>query len=301
MAKASPLKDLTLSKRLRRLRMGLATLLGRPQGFFIPYRYARSAEAAVGGYPEIERLFKAREATFAEYLGRTGDYADDLRAIAEDAQPPEPRWGQGWFPRLDAAMAYAFVRSFDPKRLIEIGSGHSTRFMARARRDGGLSTELTAIDPAPRADLDRLSLTLHRAPLQQAPLDLFGTLADGDIVVVDSSHILMPGSDLDVFLGRILPQLPKGILLHFHDIFLPDPYPTNWAWRGYNEQAALLPLLHSSEWDVLFASNYAVTRMARQVQSSVIAELPRWDGVYESSLWLRKIDPCASSRGSERI
>lgn len=301
MAKAIPSKDLPFSKRLRRLRMGLATLLGSPQGFFIPYRYARSVEAAVGSYPEIERLFKAEEATFAEYLGRTDDYADDLRAIGEDAQPPEPRWGQGWFPRLDAAMAYVLVRIFAPKRLVEIGSGHSTRFMARARRDGGLSTELTAIDPAPRADLRRLPLTLHREPLQQAPQGLFDNLADGDIVVVDSSHILMPGSDLDVFLGRILPRLPRGVLLHFHDIFLPDPYPRSWSWRGYNEQSALLPLLLSSEWDVLFASNYAVTRMARQVQSSVVAELPRWDGVYESSLWLRKVDPCTSSRGSERI
>ena len=34
------------------------------------------------------------------------------------------------------------------------------------------------------------------------------------------------------------------MLLHVHDIFLPDPYPAAWDWRGYNEQAAVAPLIH---------------------------------------------------------
>ena len=290
---------LALSKRLRRLRMGLATLLGVPQGYFIPYRYAAAAENAISSYPEVEAHFAAREAQFAAWLGRADELANDLRAIGEDAQPPEPRWGQSWFPRLDAAMAYVFVRSLAPRRIVEVGSGHSTRFCIRALRDGGLEAEVAAIDPAPRADISRLPLTLHRCPLQEAPAGIFDELAAGDLVMIDSSHILMPGTDLDFFLGRLLPRLPAGVYLHFHDVFLPDPYPEIWAWRGYNEQQALLPLLFSGGWVPEFASHYVQTRMRRALDDNVIGSLPCWRESYESSLWLRKQGADEASRETE--
>ena len=45
------------------------------------------------------------------------------------------------------------VRSLRPRRIVEVGSGHSTRFLARAVADGGLDTRITAIDPRPRASI----------------------------------------------------------------------------------------------------------------------------------------------------
>ena len=44
---------------------------------------------------------------------------------------------QSWFPTLDAAVAYAIVRAYKPPRIVEVGSGHSTRFLSRAASDGG--------------------------------------------------------------------------------------------------------------------------------------------------------------------
>ncbi|MEM6422157.1 MAG: hypothetical protein AAF698_06175 [Pseudomonadota bacterium] len=41
------------SRRWRRLAMGLAKLLGRPRGFFSPYRYAESV-VLPAGYPAPE-------------------------------------------------------------------------------------------------------------------------------------------------------------------------------------------------------------------------------------------------------
>ena len=41
--------------RVRRLAMGLGTLLGRPRGFFIPHRYAAAAQPC--GYPALEASF----------------------------------------------------------------------------------------------------------------------------------------------------------------------------------------------------------------------------------------------------
>src|SRR5579859_4318418 len=90
-------------------------------------------------------------------LARIESYADQLEAIGNDA-PPAPRWNQDWFPRLDAAAAYAMVRTLAPRRIVEIGSGHSTRFLARAVTDGGFDTHITAIDPQPRASLEGLKV-----------------------------------------------------------------------------------------------------------------------------------------------
>ena len=125
--------------------------------------------------------------------------------------------------------------------MVEIGSGHSTRFAARAIADGGLETQLIAIDPEPRADLQALKVEWHRETLQQAcripAAHVIAAFHPGDLLFVDSSHILMPGTDVELILTELLPRLPAGALVQIHDIFLPDAYPADWTWRGYNEQA----------------------------------------------------------------
>jgi hypothetical protein len=113
-------------------------------------------------------------------------------------------------------------------------------------------------------------------------------LRAGDILFVDSSHILMPGTDVDWLLNRILPALAARVLVHFHDVFLPDPYPESWAWRGYNEQQAIAALLQGGACDCLFASHYVATRLAERLERGVVAELPRPAAALESSLWLVK-------------
>lgn len=195
--------------------------------------------------------------------------------------------GPGLVPRLDAAVAYTLVRKLAPRLIVEVGSGHSTRFMARAIADGGLETELVTIDPAPRATIEALPVTLVRGTLQQADPELFGRLQSGDMLCVDSSHILMPGTDVDIAVNDILPSLPSGVIVFFHDIFLPDAYPPDWAWRGYNEQNGVGALLQAG-YEPLFASRYAVTRMAEDLAATVVARLPLVAGAWESGLWLRK-------------
>jgi predicted O-methyltransferase YrrM len=278
----------------RRLLFGLQTLLGlKRRGFFIPYRYADGLPEAgsLPAYGALERRFAEAEPEMAARLSSLERYKDDLSAIGENAAPPEPRWGQSWFPGLDAAMAYVMLREEKPARVIEVGSGHSTRFLARARRDGGLATEITAIDPAPRADIARLDISLQRRTLQEVGETPFAALEAGDFLLIDSSHILMPGSDVDFLLGRILPSLPPGLFLAFHDIFLPDDYPAAWAWRGYNEQQGVMGLLQGG-YDLLFSSHYARSRLSESLRSSACADLPRPEEALESGLWLRR---CVSS------
>ena len=207
------------------------------------------------------------------------DYAADLEAIGADA-PPAPRWDQDWFPRLDAAAAYAIVRSTRPKRIVEVGSGHSTRFLARAVADGRLPTRITSIDPQPRATLKGLPVEWIARPVQEAQMP---TLEAGDILFVDSSHQVKPGNDLDHLFRRVIPRLPCGVRVHFHDIFLPDDYPESWAWRRYDEHGPVAGLLAYG-----FAQEFSSHQALKQGVSGVLRRLPLVDGAIESSLWLRK-------------
>jgi predicted O-methyltransferase YrrM len=268
----------------RRAALGLATLAGAPRGFFIPHRYASELRPLVG-YPALAPLFRAAEAQFRARLTETAAYMA-VFATFRPAAPPAPRFEQDWFPGLDAAVAYAFMRTRKPARVVEIGSGHSTRFIARAIADGGLATRLTAIDPAPRASLTGLQIEWLRMPLQRVDGMTFASLAPGDVLFVDSSHVLMPGSDVDLILNHIWPRLPPGVLVHIHDIFLPDRYPESWTWRGYNEQNAIAPLLASHT--LLWSSRWVAARMADALSASPLAALPRASDAFETSLWLEK-------------
>lgn len=273
--------------RLRGLRMGLMTVLGlRRQGWFIPHRHAASV-AAPDGYPGIEPVFDAARGRFTELLAEIDALAPDLGSIGGEP-PPQPRWEQGWFPGLDAAAAYAMVRSRRPERIVEVGSGHSTRFLARAVADGGMATRITAIDPEPRADLSGLGVHHVRATVQDAGDAPFAELRGGDMMVVDSSHILMPGSDVDHILNRVWPGLAPGVVVHFHDILLPDGYPPSWTWRGYNEQLGVAALLSARGAEPLFASRYVRTRMADAFAGCWASRLPVMPGAVETGLWAVK-------------
>lgn len=268
----------------RRLRFGLATLLGpRPLGFFIPYRHA--ADATPAGYPALEPLFRAAEPGFHEILRAIESVATDLDRILAGKGPA--RFDQDWFPRLDAAAAYALVRSVRPGRIVEIGSGHSTRFLARAVQDGALATRITAIDPAPRASLSGLGVAHERRLLAEADAALAG-LGAGDILFVDSSHIAMPGTDLDRIVGDVLPRLSAGTLLHVHDILLPDSYPEDWVWRGYNESLLVAALLGGGGWETVFSSHWIASRHPEAVAAGVLGRIPLVPGARETSLWLRR-------------
>jgi SAM-dependent methyltransferase len=204
--------------------------------------------------------------------------ADLLRIGAE--APPAPRWTQDWFPRLDAAAAYAIVRATRPRRIVEVGCGHSTRFLARAVADGGLDTAIIAIDPSPRASLRGLHISFLRKHVQDVERKVFASLQRDDILFIDSSHQLKPGSDVEFLFKRVLAALASGVRVHFHDIFLPDDYPAHWAWRRYNEQEAVARLLANG-----YAEEFSSHRAPKQ---GVIARLALVPGALESSLWLRK-------------
>jgi hypothetical protein len=272
----------SLRGRWRRLALGLPTVLGlKPRGWFIPHRYAPllPPPGAQPPYPAIERLFEQSAATFIGVLDAVDAHASQLEGLKN-------LFDQSWFPSLDAAVAYTLVRERKPQRIVEVGSGHSTRVLSRAL--GGVG-EIVAIDPAPRADIiDLPGVRVVPSTLQVAPLELFDGLRAGDALFIDSSHILMPGSDVDILLNRVLPMLPAGVLIHIHDIFLPFDYPPIWGWRAYNEQQGVLPLLAAEAYRPLFSSVWAERRLGARLATSVVPRLPQPTDAIAASLWLEK-------------
>lgn len=254
----------------------------KPLGFFIPYRYAGGVEPT--DYPALRPLFEAAHPHFLEVLQAIEDHAEDLERIREGRGPA--RFDQSWFPRLDAAAAYALVRREQPRRIVEIGSGHSTRFMAQAVLDGALPTRITCIDPAPRAALAKLAVDHRPVLLRDAPPGLFAELGPGDVLFIDSSHIAMPGTDVDRLFLDVLPRLAPRALVHVHDILLPDAYPAAWDWRGYNEQLLVGALLQGGGFEPIFASHYVASSLFPA--EGILSRIPLTGEALETSLWLRK-------------
>src|SRR5689334_19155742 len=168
----------SLRGRWRRLKLGLPTVLGlTPRGWFIPHRYAPllPPPGAQPPYPAIERLFEEHAGQFATVLN-----AVDARA--EALESCKAMFEQSWFPSLDAAVAYALVRERKPRRIVEVGSGHSTRILSKAV--GGVG-EILAIDPAPRADIaDLPGVRVKSSTLQAAPAKVFDGLMRDDILFI---------------------------------------------------------------------------------------------------------------------
>jgi predicted O-methyltransferase YrrM len=192
----------------------------------------------------------------------------------------------GFFERVDAEVAYAFVRSRRPRRVIEVGSGHSTLVLASAMRrnaEEGAVGEFTSIEPHPRGFLkDGLPGLSHliEARVQDVPLEVFRQLEAGDVLFIDSSHVVAMDSDVLFELLRILPVLEPGVLVHFHDIFAPLDYPEKFVKRNlcfWGEQYMLEAFL---SFNTAFKVVWAGSAM-QQWHADVLREaFPAWEGSY---------------------
>ena len=161
-------------------------------------------------------------------------YVDEFRPTrtgeseAPGFQLDNPSYGSG-----DAELLYAMIRHTKPKRVVELGSGHTTRILAHASaanaRDGA-STELWVFDPFPAPGVATLPgvARVEETPAQDVDLDVFMQLGERDVLLVDTTHTVKIGGDVNRVVLDVLPRLRPGVVVHFHDIFLPWEYPRTW-------------------------------------------------------------------------
>ena len=136
---------------------------------------------------------------------------------------------------VDAELLYALLRSRKPRRVIELGSGFTTLLIGEAARRNaadGSATEHLSYDPYPRAQILGESppppTRFEPLPATEVPLDAFGRLEAGDVLFVDTTHTVKLGSDVNFVVLDVLPTLAPGVIVHFHDVFLPWEYPREW-------------------------------------------------------------------------
>ena len=256
------------------------TAIGQPHGFFTQYDYANRIRPVVESYLEVEKLFDA--SNIADFMAEIKSNIEVFKHFGESAT--DPIFGRGMFPPLDGMAAYVAVRRFKPARIVEIGSGDSTHFLVRDLHDNKRGV-MTCIDPQPRRDIISLGVDFKRRLLSAADTALIASLEENDILFIDSSHIMLPGLDVDIIFNRLFPKLRKGVIVHIHDIFLPDGYPTHWKAWNFSEQNALIGWLLSGYFAVIWAGRYVVTRRADLISAALrdFAAMER-----AGTLWLRR-------------
>jgi hypothetical protein len=207
-------------------------------------------------------------------------------------QLEEPAWNNPWFSGLDLAALYAMIALERPRRYLEIGSGWTTKIVRRAAKEHDVPLHITSVDPTPRGEIDRLCDRIVRQPVEQVDPDLFAPLQSGDILFVDSSHRVFTNSDCVVMVLEVLPDLAPGVIVHFHDIFLPYDYPPEWNERYYSEQYLLAAWLLARG----RAIEIELPNMFLSRDESLAGELSAlWSGAlatvqqHGGSFWIRKL------------
>jgi predicted O-methyltransferase YrrM len=215
----------------------------------------------------------------------------------QDQEAHEFNFDNEYFAHLDAAMYYALIRDLKPRRVIEIGSGYSTRIaslaLARNGRENRPGT-LTCIEPYPEPRLleAKLDIELIERPVELVDLDTFRRLEAGDILFIDSSHAVKFQNDVCREFLEILPILQAGVWVHVHDIFFPHDYPAEWLIEkriAFSEQYLLEAFLAYNVAYSVMAANYWLCLDYRADVLQLWPRIGEAKGPHGgASLWMRK-------------
>jgi predicted O-methyltransferase YrrM len=222
------------------------------------------------------------------------DYYDQLPFKSEKPSGQRFYFQNPFFGYGDTIILYSMIRHFQPKRIIEVGSGFSSAVMLDTN-DLFFSKKIafTFIEPFPErlfslfSKEDKKQHEIVIESLQNVPLERFSALDARDILFIDSSHVAKIGSDVVHILTNILPRLNNGVIIHFHDIFWPFEYPEEWIREGraWNESYILKAFLQfNSNFKILFFSSYLALHHERVLEQ----HLPLFLKMPGASLWIEK-------------
>jgi hypothetical protein len=188
------------------------------------------------------------------------------------------------------------VRHLRPRRVLELGSGYSSLILGMANaanRAEGAAFRHDVYDPFSRPDLQpaiRAVADLHLVSANDVPACAVEALEAGDVLFVDTTHTVKLGSDVNHIVFEVLPRLRPGVVVHFHDIFLPYEYPREWfTWPEvyWAEQYLLQAFLMGNDgWETLLG----VHALVRDRTDRVAAVVPALaEAQHPGSYWLRRV------------
>ena len=138
------------------------------------------------------------------------------------------RNGEKGFGPIEAECLYAFVRTYKPEQIFQVGCGVSTAVCLIAASDAGYTPDIVCVEPYPTRFLTAAANAGEIRLLQTAAQDLtpetIDDLGSRTLFFVDSSHTLGPAGEVTRIILEMLPRLKKGAHVHFHDIRFPYDY-----------------------------------------------------------------------------
>ncbi|MFC7673173.1 class I SAM-dependent methyltransferase [Mycolicibacterium sp. GCM10028919] len=206
-------------------------------------------------------------------------------------------YNNGMFESGDAEYFYNVIRHLKPRRLIEIGSGQSTLLAKQAiaenvRQDPNSGCEHICIEPYEAGWLEQTGVKVIRERVEAVPKELFRTLSRGDILFIDSSHMIRPQGDVLFEYLEILPILQPGVFVHIHDIFSPRDYPEKWISqdvRFWNEQYLLEAFLNfNASFEIVGALNFLKHHYPKDLASCCPILSEQMDSREPGSFWIRR-------------
>lgn len=174
-------------------------------------------------------------------------------------------FSKGPFLSGDSEILFNIIRLYHPKKIIEIGCGHSSLMIQHAIKFNKLENEHykcehVCIEPYEAVWLEKLEVKFIKKPVEEVDLELFKSLESGDILFIDSSHIIRPQGDVLFEYLQLLPIIKTGVLVHIHDIFSPRDYLDEWVKDGvnfWNEQYLLEAFLScNKDFEVMCSLNF---------------------------------------------
>lgn len=284
---------------IRRLKELVKSLLGMPlykNGHYyspIPdYKEVKSRESILFSKDvavhDVNIMSKSQSDSLANFLKYKLEF-ENLFDRNESRYHPD----NVFFNYADGFYLFGMIRDNKPKRIIEVGSGHSSTLMLDINEmyfDGAI--ELSFVEPFP----ERLNSLLKDSDIeceviinkvQEVKLEKFKQLEQNDILFIDSSHVSKVGSDVNFLIFNVLPVLKPGVIIHFHDITWPFEYPKEWIYEGryWNETYLLRAfLMNNNDYEMLLFNSY----LAHYHQFWLKEHLPECS-VPGGSLYLRKL------------
>lgn len=229
---------------------------------------------------------------------------EQVVALADLGETPEGRRERmqyrpenGFFGPLDAAVLHGLIRRYQPRRIVEVGCGISTIVAIKASTrnatdDPGYACDHICIEPYEQPWLADAPVRLLRQTAESCDSALVSALGDGDLLFIDSSHIIRPQGDVVTEILDWLGRLAPGVLVHFHDIFTPRDYPEDllrvhrFFW---NEQYLLEAFLaFNDRFEVLLPLNHIFETFPERIRALCPAQF-RPDALIPSSFWFRRL------------
>ncbi len=226
----------------------------------------------------------------------------ELRPLIEELDVPllpradrlELHLDNPWYGPMDAHLLYAVIRRLRPRRVLELGSGFSTLFIHRAleanrREQPQAQIRHEVVDPHPSPALGQLrdAVTLRAEPAAGLEAEAFSQLQDGDVLFVDTTHVVKPGGEVARLVLEVLPALAPGVVVHFHDIFIPFAYPRVFYDRynvHWQEQYLVQAFLAFNPNFEVKLSNHALWRLRRDQVAPLFPGLR--EGMQPGAFWI---------------